>query len=249
MPSTTIQPRPAKPRSALLIDARSAPTSCAISSWLSSCRTRSASPSCVPKRRASSNSWRAMRAATSLEISSTSSSSVCRSRRASTCSNRSAIAGRSAIHLRNVARSNHVARTSVIAVAVQVRAPGSNTANSPKMSVGPMIARRFTRPPRAAEADLDLARNDDVHPIAGVALGENHLARLEFGGMQLLDQCGRRRRLDTSQDCDLGQDVVHARALFFAVNPLPARCGRAAGSCRSGSRRRRPAPPSRRGCG
>ena len=71
---------------------------------------------------------------------------VRRNRRASTRSNCSAISGRSEIHARNASRSIATVRTSVMVVALEVRGPGSKIDNSPNMSDGPMIVRRFSRP-------------------------------------------------------------------------------------------------------
>jgi hypothetical protein len=71
---------------------------------------------------------------------------VRRSLRASTCSSRSPTSGCASIHGRSTPCGMRASLTSVTAVAVAVRGPGSNTDSSPNWSEGPITASTFSRP-------------------------------------------------------------------------------------------------------
>ena len=95
-------------------------------------------------------------------------------------------------------------------VALEVRGPGSKTDSSQNMSDGPKMASRFSWPlgdrlPRvtynlAEWADLDLAGNHDVQPVAGLTLDEHGMPAWEVGGLQLAGQRGRRIGFDSLED-------------------------------------------------
>jgi hypothetical protein len=61
---------------------------------------------------------------------------------------------------------------------------------------------------RRLDADLDLAGDDDVQPVAGLTLGEHCVTAREVGGLQMAGQRGRRVGCD-SLDSSPAEDFVH----------------------------------------
>jgi len=98
----------------------------------------------------------ATRPGTSVKIRSATESLVRRSRRASTRSSCSPISGWAVIHGRSMLFGILASRTSVTAVAVAVRGPGSKTDSSPNWSEGPITASTFSRPSGARRDSLIL---------------------------------------------------------------------------------------------
>ena len=91
-----------------------------------------------------------------MKIRSATESFVRRSRRASTRSSCSPISGCASIQGRSIDCGIRASFTSVTAVAVAVRGPGSNTESSPNWSEGPITASTFSRPSGARRDSLIL---------------------------------------------------------------------------------------------
>ena len=100
-------------------------------------------------------------------------------------------------------------RTSVTAVADEVRGPGSNTDSSPNMSDGPITASRFSRPSGGVPAELHLAGQDHVQPVAELAFGEDGAAARVVDRLQLRSEGERRIRVDPLEDPGLRERFFH----------------------------------------
>jgi len=70
-------------------------------------------------------------------------------------------------------------------VALEPRGPGSKIESSPNMSDGAHDRQQMVAAVGGAAADLDLAGNDDVEPVAGLSFGEDSLPAREVNLMQV----------------------------------------------------------------
>jgi hypothetical protein len=71
---------------------------------------------------------------------------------------------------------------------------------------------------RRTVADLDLARNDDVDPVAGLTLGEHGVPAGEVDGLQLFGQCGGRSGFAGTAESFYDYCRGHAAALTRAAS-------------------------------
>src|ERR1700712_146852 len=187
LPSSRSQPREGKSARALFPVLREAPTSCASSSGVRSCVTRSWPPSTEPNRCASCSNCLATRPGTSTKIRSASIVLVRRSRRATTRSSCMAICGRSVAHFCSADLGSRASRASVPTVA----GAGVEQRELAEL-VGRAVDRDEVLPAvRRTAAELHLPAQDDVEAVAGLALVEQHGAARRVEDLELT-----RQRLD-----------------------------------------------------
>ncbi len=224
------QPRPAKSARTLLMVSREAPTSCANSPWVRSCRTYTPPSDGTPNRAARSSRTLATRRGVSWKTRSPTTSVEIRCRRESWRSKESPTSGRCRSHGRRSEWPNAYRRLSVTAVAVADRGPGSNKDSSPNISPGPSNRSQVGLAVAGRATELDLPLEDHEEPVPDLALAEQHLPAVQ-------PQLGHRKHSRSpAASLSRAENSAVSRTTATRSSGLPGARGRAAPSSATSSR-------------
>ena len=173
-----------------------------------------------------------------LEARSESIRSVCRSRLPMTVRMSIAAAGWRANRRIRSSRSMRNVRVGSSAVTVADRGSPSKSDSSPKIPPFADLLQDHALALGVGDGHLDPAGEDDVHPAAGMAGGEDRLAGREGRLVDVGRQLGYLRVVEELEDRALAEDLRVERA----HRPLPCRWACCARSIDSKSARKLPAP-------